>query len=241
MALVKFYCYPSGAARTATRSSSRSIPALANRQEVERIKDGDVEARCCSTTRGIAPGWRTRTGGRHAQMSYRRRLVAMDALPASIAGYEVNGGVFRAGQQHALRPCFRQGRARAASQDRLAAEPAPDWPARDDVEVGALMTAGRERVPFAVAYTAAAPSVQCTWIRPPEWAAAACRADEALRRADNCISCSSPATTAGPVHPRSDLRAGQLLRHRSQEREPRSRRSDPAGRGSRARRWHRCA
>lgn len=40
---------------------------------------------------------------------------------------------------------------------------------RDDVEVGTLMTAGRARVPFAVAYTAAAPSVQ--YLDPAsEWA-----------------------------------------------------------------------
>lgn len=170
MALVKFYCYPSECGEDGDTVVFKVDTRTGNRQEVERIKDGDVESSLLFDHQGIARLAYSEQADGTPKMSYRPTPSSpWMPLPASIAGYEVNGGVFAPDNNTLYGLVSDKGEPVQLYKIDLAAGTRTRLAGRDDVEVGTLMTAGRERVPFAVAYTSAAPSVQ--YLDPAsEWA-----------------------------------------------------------------------
>ena len=94
-ALVKFYCWQYDCGEDGDTVVFKVDTRTGTRQEVERIKDGDVESDLVSTTTASRASRTRRPRTAAPKMSYRptpRR--AWKPLPKSLAGYEIAGGVF---------------------------------------------------------------------------------------------------------------------------------------------------
>ncbi|MEF9978873.1 MAG: prolyl oligopeptidase family serine peptidase [Thermomonas sp.] len=161
MALVKFYCYPSECGEDGDTVVYKVDTQTGTRREVERIKDGDVESALVFDHAGIARLAYSEEMDGTPKISYRPTATsAWKPLPKSIAGYEIAGGVFAADNNILYGLVSDDGGPTQLYRIDVAAGTRTKLQGREDVEVGSIMTAGRERVPFAIAYTATAPSIQ---------------------------------------------------------------------------------
>lgn len=161
MALVKFYCYPSECGEDGDTVVFKVDTRTGARKEVERIKDGDVESALIFDHDGVARVGYSEAADGTPKMTYRPTPTsAWQPVPASLAGYEIAGGVFAKDNNTLFGLVSDDAGPVQLYQLDLASGTRTKLQGRDDIEVGDIMTAGRERVPFAIAYTATAPSVQ---------------------------------------------------------------------------------
>ena len=161
VALVRYYCWPSYCGEDADTVVFKVDTRTGNRKEVERIKDGDVDSYLIYDHNGIARVAYTENTEGVPKMSYRATAgSAWTPMPKSIAGYELNGGVFAEDNNTLYARVSDVGEATQLYKIDLAAGTREKLASREGVDVGSIMTAGHRQVPFGVTYTSPAPAVQ---------------------------------------------------------------------------------
>ena len=160
-ALVKFYCWKYDCGEDGDTVVFKVDTRTGTRQEVERIKDGDVESGLVFDNDGIARVAYSETEDGTPKIFYRPTPTsAWTPLAASLAGYEIVGGVFAEDNNTMYARVSDKGEATQLYKLDLAAGTRTKVIGRDDVEVGTILTGGRKDVPFGVMFTAHKPSVQ---------------------------------------------------------------------------------
>jgi dipeptidyl aminopeptidase/acylaminoacyl peptidase len=160
-ALVKFYCWPSECGEDADTVVYKVDTRTGSRQEVERIKDGDVDSSLVYDHDGIARVAYSETEDGMPKLSYRpTQTSAWQPLPKSIAGYELVGGFFADDNNTIYTRISDSQEATQLYKVDLAAGTRTKLVAREGVNVGTIMTGGRKDIPFGVTYTSPGPAVQ---------------------------------------------------------------------------------
>ncbi|BCT91356.1 prolyl oligopeptidase [Lysobacter helvus] len=131
------------------------------RKEVERIKDGDSESSLVFDHDGIARVAYSDNEDGTPHMSYRPTPTSpWMPLPASIAGYEISGGVFAQDNNTFYGRVSDKGEATQLYKIDMAAGTRTKLFGRDDASVGTILLGGRAGEPFGVSTTSPKPSVQ---------------------------------------------------------------------------------
>ena len=160
-ALVRFYCWPSYCGEDADTVVFKVDTRTGVRQEVERIKDGDVDSYLVYDHAGVARVAYSENNDGSPKMSYRpTATAAWTPLPKAIAGHELNGGYFAADNNTMYARISDKGEASQLYKFDLAAGTREKLASRDGVDVGTIMVGGRKGIPFGVTYTSPGPAVQ---------------------------------------------------------------------------------
>ncbi len=160
-ALVRFYCFPSQCGEDGDTVVFKVDTRTGTRQEVERIKDGDVDSFLVYDHDGVARVAYSETTDGMPKMSYRPTPgSAWLPLPASLAGYEITGGVFAADNNTLFAHVSDKGEPTQLFKLDLKAGTRTKLLGLDNIETGSILTGGRAGVPFGVTFTAHKPSVQ---------------------------------------------------------------------------------
>lgn len=159
--LVRYYCWPSECGEDADSVVFKVDSRTGARQEVERLKDGDVDSGFVFDHSGVARVAYTENTDGPPKMSYRPLATsAWQALPTSLAGHSIEGGVFADDNNTLYAIASDKGEASQLYKLDLAAGTRTKIIGREDMDVGSIMTGGRKPVPFGVTYTTHKPSVQ---------------------------------------------------------------------------------
>jgi dipeptidyl aminopeptidase/acylaminoacyl peptidase len=160
-ALVRFYCWQMDCGEDGDTVVFKVDTRTGVRQEVERIRDGDVESYLVFDHDGVARVAYSENTDGTPKMSYRpTQAAAWQPVPASLAAYTIAGGVFAEDNNMLYARVSDKGEATQLYRLDLASGTRTKLVGRDDVDVGTIMTAGRKDVPFGVAYTTHKPSVE---------------------------------------------------------------------------------
>lgn len=160
-ALVRFYCWRSECGEDGDTIVFKVDTRTGTRQEVERIKDGDVESWLVFDHNAVARVAYSEALDGTPKMSYRPTPTsAWQPVPASLAGYEIAGGVFAPDNNTLYARVSDKGEATKLYRLDLSAGTRTPLKGRDDVEVDAILTGGRNQAPFAITYTAHSPTVE---------------------------------------------------------------------------------
>jgi dipeptidyl aminopeptidase/acylaminoacyl peptidase len=160
-ALVKFYCFPSDCGEDGDTVVFKVDTATGTRQEVERIKDGEVDSDLLYDHDGIARVAYSSNQDGTPKMSYRPTATsAWTPLPKSIAGYEIDGGMFAIDNNTLYARVSDKGEATQLYKIDLAAGTREKIMGNDDVEISGILSGGHDRIPFGITYTVHKPSVQ---------------------------------------------------------------------------------
>ncbi len=161
MALVKFYCYPSECGERGDTVVYKVNTLTGAREEVERIKDGDAESSLVFDHNGIARVAYSENLDGTPRMSYRPAAgSAWIPVPAALAGYAIEGGVFTQDNNTLYARVTDRGEPTQLYKLDLAGGTRTKVLGRDDLDVGSIMTGGRRRDPFGITYTSSKPQVQ---------------------------------------------------------------------------------
>ncbi len=160
-ALVKFYCWPSQCGEDGDTVVFKVDTRTGARQEIERIKDGDVDSQLVWDHDGIARVAYSQSKDGVPRMSYRPTPSSpWTPLPKSIAGYAIEGGYIAEDNNTLYARVSDDQEATTLYKIDLAAGTRTKIVGRDGVDVGTIMTGGRKGVPFGVTYTSPGPAVQ---------------------------------------------------------------------------------
>lgn len=160
-ALVKFYCFRSECGEDADTVIFKVDTLTGDRKEVERIRDGDVDSRLLYDHDGVARVAYSENLDGTPKMSYRSTPAsAWTPVPASLAGYNISGGVFADDDNTLYALVSDKGEPAQLYQLDLAAGTRKKLAGDEHVSVDGLLTGGFNRVPFGVAYTTHKPLVQ---------------------------------------------------------------------------------
>jgi dipeptidyl aminopeptidase/acylaminoacyl peptidase len=160
-ALVKFYCFPSECGEDGDTVVFKVDSRTGTRQEVERIKDGDVDSYLVYDHDGIARVAYSETTEGKPKMSYRPAPTSpWQPLPPTLAGYEITGGVFAKDNNTFYAHVSDKGEPTQLYKLDLQAGTRTKLIGQQDVETGSILTGGHDHVPFGVTFTAHKPSVQ---------------------------------------------------------------------------------
>jgi len=159
--LVRFYCWPSVCFEKADSVVYKVDSRTGKRQEIERLKDGDVDSSFVYDHDGVPRVAYTENTDGPPKMQYRATPTSpWQPLPASLAGHAINGGVFAEDNNIMYAMASDKGEATQLYKLDLAAGTRTKMFGRDDMDVGSILTAGRKEVPFGITYTTHKPSVQ---------------------------------------------------------------------------------
>ncbi|MCC8362194.1 S9 family peptidase [Lysobacter sp. A6] len=159
--LVNFYCWEMDCGEDGDTVVFKVDTRTGTRQEVERIKDGDVSSSLVFDTDGIARIAYSEESDGTPKLSYRATATSAWApLPKSIAGYHLVGGVFAEDNNTLYARVSDEGEATQLYKIDVAAGTRTKMVNREGVNVGTIMTATRKEVPFGVTYTSPSPAVQ---------------------------------------------------------------------------------
>ena len=160
-ALVNFYCWQSECGEKGDTVVYKVDTRTGSRQEVERIQDGESSSYLIFDHDGIARVAYAENEDGSPRISYRpSQSSAWVPLPASIAGHEIEGGVFMEDNNTLYARVSDKGEATQLYKIDVAAGTRTKVVGRDDVDISAIMTAGYKPVPFGVTFTGYKPSVQ---------------------------------------------------------------------------------
>ena len=158
-ALVKFYCADCG--DDGDTVMFKVDTRTGNRQEVERIQDGDVESSLVFDHDGIARVAYSQNLDGSPKISYRPTPTsAWLPLAKSLAGYEVDGGVFAEDNNTLYARVSDEGEPTQLYKLDLKAGTRTKLLDSAGVNVGSILTGGRSGTPFGVTYTTHKPMVQ---------------------------------------------------------------------------------
>ena len=167
-ALVSYYCWDCG--EDGDTVVYKVDTRTGGRQEVERIKDGDVESALIFDHDGIGRVAYSEAKDGTPKISYRKTPTSAWApLPKSIAGYEIAGGYFAADNNTLYARVSDDMEATALYKIDIAAGTRTKIVGRDGVNVGTILAGGHDDIPFGVTYTSPGPAVQY-FDQTNEWA-----------------------------------------------------------------------
>lgn len=160
-ALVGFYCWTFECGEDADTVVFKVDTRNGQRQEVERIKDGDVTSALAFDHNGIARVAYSEANNGSPRISYRPTPTSpWTPLPKSIAGYELVGGYFAEDNNTFYTRISDQQEATQLYRVDLAAGTRTKLLGRDGINVGSILVGGRKNIPFGVTYAAPGPGVQ---------------------------------------------------------------------------------
>lgn len=160
-ALVNFYCWEFFCGEDGDTVVYKVDTRTGERQEVERIKDGESSSSLVFDHDGIARVAYAENKDGTPHISYRpTQKSSWQALAKSLAGYEINGGVFAEDNNTLYARVSDAGEPTQLYKLDLAAGTRTKLLGRDDLSVSTIMTAGFKEIPFAVTYAGYKPSVQ---------------------------------------------------------------------------------
>jgi dienelactone hydrolase len=161
--LVSFYCWPNikECGEKGDTVVFKVDSRTGARKEMERIEDGDVESSLVFDHDGIARVAYSEHMDGTPKMSYRPKPASpWTPLPASIAGWEIAGGVLAQDNNTLYARVSDKGEPTQLYKIDLAAGTRTKLLGRDDASVGTILVGGRAGEPFGVSTTSPKPSVQ---------------------------------------------------------------------------------
>ena len=160
-ALVSFYCWKMECGEDGDTVVFKVDTRTGVREEVERIKDGDVESWLVFDHDGVARVAYSENEDGTPKMSYRpTQKSAWMPIPAALAGYEIAGGVFLDDNNTLYARVSDKAEPTQLYKLDLAAGTRTKIMGRDDLDVGTILTAGRHEIPFGISSTLHKPTVQ---------------------------------------------------------------------------------
>lgn len=158
-ALVKFYCGDCGEDGDTVMFKVDTRTGI--RQEVERIKDGDVESSLVFDHDGVARVAYSENLDGSPKISYRPTQSSdWQPLPKSLAGHEIAGGVFAEDNNTLYGRISDAGEATQLYKLDLKTGTRTKILGSDNISVGTILTGGRNGVPFGITYSTHKPIVQ---------------------------------------------------------------------------------
>ncbi|MUV14079.1 alpha/beta hydrolase family protein [Noviluteimonas gilva] len=160
-AIVTYYCWPSECGEDGDTVVFKVDTRTGSRQEIERIKDGDVSSSLIWDHDGIARVAYSEAKDGTPKTLYRPTPTSpWTPIPKTIAGYEVAGGYIAEDNNTLYARISDNQEATTLYKVDLAAGTRTKVVGRDGVNVGTIMTGGRKDVPFGVTFTTPGPAVQ---------------------------------------------------------------------------------
>lgn len=161
MALVGFYCWEYDCGEDGDTVVFKVDTRTGRRQEVERIKDGEVSSALIFDHNGVARVAYSEAKDGTPKINYRPTPNSpWTPLPKSIAGYELAGGYFDEDNNTLYTRISDNQEATQLYRVDLAAGTRTKLAGRDGIDVGTIMVGGRKGLPFGVTYTVPGPAVQ---------------------------------------------------------------------------------
>lgn len=159
--LVRYYCWPSYCAEKADSVVFKVDSRTGTREEVVRLKDGDVDSYFVYDHNGVARVAYTENTDGPPKMSYRVNASSeWQPLPSALAGHSIEGGVFAEDNNTMYARVSDKGEASQLYKLDLSTGTRTKVFGRDDQDVGSIMTAGYKQIPIGITYTTHKPSVQ---------------------------------------------------------------------------------
>jgi len=159
--LVNFYCWEYFCGEDGDTVVYKVDTITGERKEVERIKDGDSSSGLIFDHDGVARVAYARNKDGTPRISYRpTQQSPWQPLAKSLAGYEIANGVFAEDNNTLYAEVSDTGEATQLYKLDVAAGTRTKLLGRDDINVGTIMTAGWNQVPFGITYSGYKPSVQ---------------------------------------------------------------------------------
>lgn len=160
-ALVRFYCFPSECGEDGDTVVFKVDTVTGERKEVERIEDGDVDSYLLYDHDGVARVAYSQNLDGSPKLTYRPTQGSpWLPLPASLAAYEIDGGVFAEDNNTLYARVSDKGEPTQLYLLDLAAGTRKLLVGNAEVGVGGILTGGFKGQPFGVTYTTHKPSVQ---------------------------------------------------------------------------------